>query len=603
MNDTTFTLPHVKNKWAASLLQGLYTQHPYLIVDSANVVINDFALNDINIAIVYLTMQGQRFGVPTIIKENKAYPFDVIFLPNGDVEVLNKSNYERILAELLNIAAPVPEQMNKNDLFIPKTHGRLPIDQIVSLHRMEKLSSYNNYDKLMFKQYDPENFFKLSSEVFKVVPEEIKRYGNSLSLKRRQHDDTIEKTASYFELFDKTNGYEVVIHYNDDSTKTIKYDQKALQKLANAFELSQEELNLFEKIKYARFNKEASDYFINYPTQESNDIIIKKMNGSIEKVAQTDFLIKPVDPQRGKRITFVEKDENGNVTFTEPIYITKVAEDMVEGYSSAGFVKIKQSDNFFVKQAAVPSRHLYLLSKNALPFEAVDRQQYDFDAKYTKILKTASYNKLEIYKNQYGYIFDNDKMVKNIDELDGLLMKQAKFSASDVIYINEHLKNMPDNTEITIEYKHREPQQPKTSSSIPFEITKEEKTNFIKAAAYLLKIAQTSNAKPPEDNVKKVQPEITSRDVINWALIQDPDFAIANNLLEMTSAHNIFVEELLSQYELLEYTKEQLIKMLFQSESSLLPIEYNVIRKALLSLQEVIIRLEHVINQIELQKA
>ena len=96
MNKLTFKLPHMKEQWAASLLQGLYTQHPYLIVDSSKVIINDYALNDAELAIIYLSMQGQRFGAPTIIKDGEAYPFDLLLLPNGEVEVLNRDNYEKI---------------------------------------------------------------------------------------------------------------------------------------------------------------------------------------------------------------------------------------------------------------------------------------------------------------------------------------------------------------------------------------------------------------------------------------------------------------------------------------------------------------------------
>lgn len=611
MNNLTFKLPHMKEQWAASLLQGLYTQHPYLIVDSSKVIINDYALNDAELAIVYLTMQGQRFGAPTIIKDGEAYPFDILLLPNGEVELLNRDNYEKILSEIYQVATPAPRTRSTGDLFKVKTSGRLPIDQMMVLDSLTKLSSYN---KFLFREYDPAEFLKTAQEVFSAVPPEIKDYAKELNLRQSKLFDTNPNDITEFEIFDKTAGYKFIFYNNGDKVKEFLGGKSELEKVANSFDISDEEIKLMQDTKYAKFKKHASELYIDYETEEKPEISIRKMNGEIEKTANANFLIKPAEPKAGLRMTFAEKDPNGDTIYSEPIYLTKVADDEIEGYSSVGFIKLKETDKHMIKKASIPERKLYLLTANALPFEVVDKKNVNFDEKYQKLIKKASFDKIKIFKGKSNYTINDSKVVKDITDVNEYLMKTAGFAAMDTLYIDNHLENISPLHSISIDYKHKTDEPLEKLANDKFEITKNEKKSFIKFAAYLLKVAADTpepyspqhvgfvddNKDPEQSNFDQSKQEITSRDLLDQALQQNPDDAIANNVLEMSGAKNMSVEELASQFQLLEYTKNALIKLMFQAEVGILPIEYKIVRSALLALESVILRLENTLNQMNI---
>ncbi|MDI3478210.1 MAG: hypothetical protein PWQ59_1735, partial [Thermoanaerobacterium sp.] len=328
-------------------------------------------------------------------------------------------------------------------------------------------------------------------------------------------------------------------------------------------------------------------------------ITIIKMAGDKEVRDNVDFLIKPSEPKVGTRMVFFEKGANDELYFTEPIYITKVEKDKLEGYSSEGFVKLKETDKNFIKNAAVPESKTYLLSTNALPFEAVDKKQYDVSNKYQQLLKTASYNKLKIHKAPSAYIVDDSKILKNLNDVDVYLMKEAGFDARDTLYINQHLESLPPSNSIVINYKHNDHEKIAEHNDNTIEMSKEDKKALIKFATYylqateqgLLKIAQTPKETKSQEQV------MTSRELLDYALRQDPDEAIAYNLLELTASKKLNVSELIMQYQLLENSKNVLIKLLLQAEVGLLPIKFDIVRNALIALENLLLSIEYLVNQ------
>lgn len=605
MNKLTVQLPLLKDQWAATLLQALYNQHPYLIVDSAKVNINDYALDDGVIGIIYVTMQNHRFGIPCIIRNGEAYPFDILLLPNGNVELLNKNNYEKLIAEIYQIATPAPKLDTIADLFTPKTSGHLPIDQVMTLDELTKQSSYRT---LVFSEYDPEEFIKTAKEVFNVLPDAIKKFAKDLNLRYSKKDEDYTDDITEFEILEKTAGYQFIFYNLNKKVKEYVKGKGGLEKIAENFDINDEELELLQRTKYAKFKKNATDFYIDHEITEKPKITIIKMAGDKEVRDNVDFLIKPSEPKVGTRMVFFEKGANDELYFTEPIYITKVEKDKLEGYSSEGFVKLKETDKNFIKNAAVPESKTYLLSTNALPFEAVDKKQYDVSNKYQQLLKTASYNKLKIHKAPSAYIVDDSKILKNLNDVDVYLMKEAGFDARDTLYINQHLESLPPSNSIVINYKHNDHEKIAEHKDETIEIPKEDKKALIKFATYylhaneqgLFKLAQTPKETKSNQKQKGTQPQeqvMTSRELLDYALKQDPDEAIAYNLLELTASKKLNVSELIMQYQLLENSKNVLIKLLLQAEVGLLPIKFDIVRNALIALENLLLSIEYLVNQ------
>lgn len=165
-----------KLEWPSQILQALYNQHPYLILDDAKVVINDLQKNSDNRAenytgIIYAIAGQNILQIPFVIKDGYLYPMDIIYDEATDQTIwLTKNNFYKLvfsqsaLGNLSkgqtqtpqvnytdtsnnNTSTSFPEMLDRAGLVYGDNIGKVVVAHIIPNGRLRNVEIYENMEK------------------------------------------------------------------------------------------------------------------------------------------------------------------------------------------------------------------------------------------------------------------------------------------------------------------------------------------------------------------------------------------------------------------------------------------------------------------------
>lgn len=243
-----------KLEWPSQILQSLYNQHPYLILDDAKVVINDLQKtedrSEVYTGIIYAIAGQNALQIPFVIADGYLYPMDIMYDQNTDELIwLTKPNFYKVIFGEMALATPTnrtptdtqinindttnsqlarsyPELLDRTGLVYGDAVGKVVVAHIIPQGRMRKVDFYEGLEKKASYKVARSDVDKLLELYGLKAPKETITNGGFVS--------NAKKLASYAWLEPVEKEY--VIEYLNGTNRKVKeetYQYRLMNKTAS----------------------------------------------------------------------------------------------------------------------------------------------------------------------------------------------------------------------------------------------------------------------------------------------------------------------------------------------------------------------------------